>query len=133
MPTASAWHWVWLVAAMFMAQTLGLAHNVLHTTTPQGVHAWAALHTRTHEGAHGNWLARLFPDHDHASDCHLYDQASHGDCVPTAVLLHLPAAHPPALPQLFQAFAPAKPTIRVQARGPPPSTDRQPLVLQPLA
>jgi hypothetical protein len=104
---------------MFLAQSLGLTHNVLHTAAPQGVNAWAGLQAGTHGDADSNWLARLFPGHDNASDCRLYDQVSHSDSIPTAALLHLPAVRPPALTQVFQALAPAKPTVRIQARGPP--------------
>jgi hypothetical protein len=94
-------------------------HNVLHTAAPQGVHAGAALPAGPHEDANDNGLARLFTGHDNASDCRLYDQVSHGDGIPTAALLQLAAVHPPTLTQVFQALAPAKPTLRVQARGPP--------------
>ena len=106
---------------MFLAQSLGLMHNVLHTAAPQGIHSWAALPAGTHEDGVSNWLAHLFPHHDNASDCSLYDQVSHGDGIPIAALLQLPAAQLTALTQEIQALAPAKPTIRVQARGPPSS------------
>jgi hypothetical protein len=118
-PTATSWLWAWLVAAMLLAQSLGLMHNVLHTAAPQGVHAGAALPAGPHEDAGSSWLARLFSGHDNASDCRLYDQVSHGDGIPTAALLQLPALQPLALTQVMQALAPAKPTIRLQARGPP--------------
>jgi len=107
---------------MFVAQSLGLMHNVLHIATPQGVHARSALQAPTDEDADSNGLARLFSGHDNASDCRLYDQVSHGDGIPTAALLQLPASHPPTLTQVFQALAPAKPTVRLQARGPPSSS-----------
>lgn len=118
-PPAFAWLWAWLVAAMFLAQSLGVMHNVLHTTAQQGVHAWAALPVGAHEDAGGHGLARLFLGHDNASDCRLYDQVSHGDGLSTVALLQLPALHPPPLTQVLQALAPAKPTVRVRARGPP--------------
>lgn len=104
---------------MFLAQSLGMMHNVLHTAEPQGIHAWAALPAGTHEDAASNWLTRLFLGHDNASDCLLYDQVSHGDSIPTVALEQLPAAHPPTLKQAMQALVTAKSTIRVQARGPP--------------
>jgi hypothetical protein len=121
-PAASPWFWAWLVAAMFLAQSLGLTHNVLHNAVPQGVHAWASLPAGTHEDADSSWLARLFPGHDNAADCRLYDQVSHSDGIPMAALLQFPVVHPPALTQVIQVLAPAKPTIRVQARGPPSFT-----------
>lgn len=120
-PTASAWLWAWLVAAIFLAQSLGLIHSVLHSATPHGVHVGVDLQAGTHEDADSNGLARLFLGHDNASDCRLYDQVSHGDGMPTAALLQLAVAHPPALTQVFQALAPLKPTVRLQARGPPVS------------
>jgi len=67
-----AYAWL-LVAALLFAQTLGLAHLVLHAPGVAGGDA-------------------LFGQHD-GNDCRLYDQLAHGDALAVA----LPAL-PPVLP-----------------------------------
>lgn len=93
---ALAW---WLAAALLLAQTLGLAHHVLHTQA-------AAPDTA------------LFGHHDRA-DCQFFDQLALGDALAPA---------PPALPALPPAVAPvvavaaaatAVGTAAYQARAPP--------------
>ena len=65
------------------------------------------------------WVADLFAAHDDESDCRLYDQLSHGDCVPALPLLCVPAQALPDFLRIFEASLPVMHAALVQARGPP--------------
>jgi hypothetical protein len=117
---AGLWPWAWLLAMVFLAQSLGQVHSVLHTAAPHGdITAKALIDGTAHAQEANRWLGRLFEGHDNTSDCRLYDQVSHGDCMPTAALLHLQALPTAALTAAAPESAWARPTLRVQARGPP--------------
>lgn len=114
--------WV-AVVALLVAQTLGLAHRVVH---PGGAvagveHTHAHTHGHEHEsGHHPSLLAALFAGHDEAPDCRLYDQLSHADLLP-ALPVAVPALHPPALQLACHAAGfVARRSALFDARGPPP-------------
>lgn len=114
------WRWMWLLVLVLLAQSLGQVHIVLHAATPHADISAERLLGRNdiaHEG--GQWLSRLFAGHANASDCRLYDQVSHGDCMPTAALLMPVAMVAPVWTALFPASARARPTLRLRARSPP--------------
>lgn len=114
------WSWACLLALVFLAQALGQMHNVLHAAAPQDeILAQRSFEGNDHAQEASHWLGRLFAGHDSASDCRLYDQISHGDCVPTAALLPALALHTPIQTTASPASAQVRPTLRVQARGPP--------------
>jgi hypothetical protein len=117
---AGLWPWAWLLALVFLAQSLGQVHSVLHTAAPHGdITAKSLLGRDAHAQEASHWLGRLFAGHGDTSDCRLYDQIHHGDCMPTGALL-LPQAVPTAaLTAATPASAWTRPTLRVQARGPP--------------
>ena len=94
-----------LAVALLLGQTLGLVHTVVHGGAPAVVA--------------GQPLEHLFDDHDDASGCRLFDQASHADLAP-ALALVLPVL------QLFAVWIPCSlgPVLPRQgapfeARGPP--------------
>ena len=119
--------WAWLLTAMVLAQTLGFMHNIVHAPAAQHGGQTCLLHTEVHTEVHAGaqeraanaWLADLFAAHDDESDCRLYDQFSHGDCMPAVPLLCLPTQVLPDFLQMFLASSPSTPDALVQARGPP--------------
>lgn len=101
------------MAALVLAQGLGVVHRVAHGLGSGAAHAAAAAHAGDHP-----WDL-LFGAHDQPGDCSGYDQLSHGDALPVAVLalpglppLAAPAAAVPANLWLAQRYS--RP-----ARGPP--------------
>jgi hypothetical protein len=114
------WPWAWLLALVLLAQSLGQVHGVLHAGAPQGeISAQHLANASGHEARTDSWLSHLFDDHANATDCRLYDQISHGDCIPTAALLLALALPVPVLATLSPESAWARPTLQIQARGPP--------------
>ena len=83
--------WAWLLAAMVLAQSLGVLHNVVHAVPAHRDGPVCALRTEVPEHVTTGWVADLFAAHGDESDCRLYDQFSHGDCVLAMPLLCLPA------------------------------------------
>jgi len=109
-----------LLALVLLAQALGQMHNVLHAAAPQSeIHAHISFDGHDHAHEAGHWLDRLFTGHDSASDCRLYDQISHADCAPPTALAHALVLHTPVQKTASPASAQGKPTLSVQARGPP--------------
>lgn len=117
-----------LVAALWLAATLGLLHRTVHgpaaaqasaveraSVAPAGSDI-APVHKRHHTG----WLAALFGEHGEAQ-CRLYDQLAHGAAalgVPTVVL---PLALPVATFHFLEGLALARWVALFDARGPPSS------------
>ncbi len=135
MPPASSKRWgfapVWLlVAALLLAQLLGLMHGVVHG--PQ-----AHLHDRTavahfaqvhhdhgdsaavHDEREDSWLASLFSSHGGDSDCRLFDQASHGHAAPVLPMLSLPLVLCGVTFDISRGEALARWAALFDARGPP--------------
>ena len=112
--------WGWLLVAMVLAQSLGLMHTIVHAIPPHGERQGYALQTKVHGGAITTWVADLFAAHDDESDCRLYDQFSHGDCVPAIALLCLPSHAVPGYLEIVEASQPPILAAPVRARGPPP-------------
>jgi hypothetical protein len=126
---SSATAFVWLLAAsLLLAQLLGLMHSVVH-----GPQAHIHSHSHTHHDGHhqepsalahpeeddGGWLASLFSSHDGDSDCRLFDQASHGQAVPTLPMLSLPLVLSSVAFDISRGEALARWAALFDARGPP--------------
>lgn len=117
------WPWAWLLASVLLAQSLGQVHGVLHAGTPHGDIAAQDLANGNHHAPEAlSFPGRLFGGHANPTDCRLYDQISHGDCMPTAALLPAPGLPGPTPATLPAESAPARPTSSPQARGPPLQT-----------
>lgn len=104
---------------MVLTQSLGFMHGIVHTGPPHVERELGALRAEPHERVVTAWLTQLFAAHDDESDCRLYDQFSHGDCVPALPLVCLPSQAVPDFLQIFEASQPSMPAALVQARGPP--------------
>jgi len=99
------------VAALLLAQALGLAHRVAHA--PQAL----ALATHAHEDhAHG-----FDAHHDEGSaECRLIDQAGHGDAATAPVVVaDVPGIGHEARCVAAPAFVALAPARAYHARGPP--------------
>lgn len=109
-----------LLAALVAVQALGLVHGIVH-----GNAAAPARSIDDGPGAHpddgnGRWASGLFGGHDDESGCLLYDQLSHGGCLPLPAALQLPVVVPALLLQWFQGEFVARWAALFDARGPPP-------------
>lgn len=114
-----------LAVALLLGQALGLVHAVVHGAAPG--HDASSVHPLTAAkgaAAPGSWgdqpLVHLFDEHDDASSCRLFDQASHADLAPAWALVMsvlslfavwVPCPVGPVLPRQGAPF---------EARGPPP-------------
>jgi hypothetical protein len=120
-----------LVAALLLAQLLGLMHGVVHG--PQAhVHSQSHVHHDGHqhqqehsalahaeEEGDAGWLASLFSSHEGDSDCRLFDQASHGQAAPAFPMLSLPLVLSSVAFDISRGEALARWAALFDARGPP--------------
>lgn len=112
--------WAWLLVAMVAAQSLGAMHTIVHATAAHATHQAGPAHSEAQGRAiTTGWVAKLFAAHSDESDCRLYDQVSHGDCMPAVPLLGFPLQLTPLFLQVFEALPPLIFAALVQARGPP--------------
>lgn len=110
------------VAALLLAQGLGLAHRVAHAPIALALEAHAHEDHAHEEHAHEEHAQGFDAQHDEGSaECRLVDQAGHGDA---AAAPPLPAAVVP--PAGREARSAARPTAVAKAdarayhaRGPP--------------
>lgn len=108
-----------LVCALAAVQTLGLAHSVAHGVRSASAQAIVAVTAAAEADSYRGWASGLFAGHDDDAGCLLYDQLSHGGCVPAPVAASLPAVPPVFLAQWFQAEFLASWAALFDARGPP--------------
>ena len=126
-----------LAAVLVMTQTLGLVHGIKHGPSGSILHSHGHDHDHDHDHGHdhaqdhehghagaevaGNhgFLTALFSLHQEASDCRLYDQASHDGGLVVAMQLTLPVVPPPLTVAIFQGEALARWAALFDARGPP--------------
>lgn len=137
MPLATAFHrstasmptrrkhaagWGWVLLALVLTQWLGVVHASLHPEPPHAAHThdtWAQPPAQHVNQSLAELLGDLYGVHGSGSDCRLYDQISHGDCVSAAAPVQLPLADPLAsTPPLARGHAGAT-SVWVLARGPP--------------
>ena len=103
-----------LLFALVAAQTLGLMHRVVHGAVFEPA---AAVQEHEHQDRRG-WADALFGEHDDPG-CRLFDQLSHGGCLPSVPAVLLPVAAPSFFLQWFQGEALARWAALFDARGPP--------------
>jgi len=115
-----------LMAALVVAQWLGLAHGVLHARAElSGASASAAeVALRVRPAApvlqRHAWLGDLYGAHDHAGECRLYDQlASGGHALPMAQPSLPPSCTPQLPPRWAQRVWAQVPVPLFHARAPP--------------
>lgn len=110
---------LWLLLfALVAAQTLGLMHRVVHPGFESDAQV-ASIHVHD-EGHHSHgWTETLFGGHDGESACRLFDQLSHGGCLPSVPAVLLPVTAPLFFLQWFQGEALARWAALFDARGPP--------------
>lgn len=105
--------------ALLAAQTLGLAHRVVH---PGGSAPGPALHGHDHDhsgaAVHESATA-LFAGHEDAPDCRLYDQLSHADLLQALPLAVSALLVPAFLLARREGEAIARHVALFEARGPP--------------
>ena len=123
---------MYLATILLLAQMLGLMHGTVH-----GAANGAALHAVVREArlmlkvklpepqfAASNQqtktrLGVLFSSHTSASDCLLYDQASHGSAALHVMVFTLPVLLPSFAVAIFAGDALARWAALFDARGPP--------------
>ena len=107
-----------LVAALWWAQLLGLAHGVLHAGTAGRDHLTPPAATQVSAAPATGLLAHLLAPAGDEGQCRLYDQLGHGG--PLLQLPVLPAAVLPVL-QAWAVRLPQRPQpcAAFEARGPP--------------
>ena len=124
-----------LAAVLVMTQTLGVIHGMTHGAAGSSLHAHDQGHDHDHEHEHehehehvhdgadasgaSHFLTALFSSHQKASDCRLYDQASHDGVLVIATPPALPVVPPPVTVAIFQGEALARWAALFDARGPP--------------
>lgn len=122
-----AWHrlaCVGLLLALVLTQWLGVVHGSMHVESvaahhhDDDTHAWHGSRPAP-DPTFATWLASLLDGHGSAADCRLYDQISHGDCAPAALLEPLAPARlvVSALPVI--AGQVGRVPAWARARGPP--------------
>ncbi|NPC57255.1 hypothetical protein [Caenimonas soli] len=111
---------LWLMLfALVAAQTLGLVHRVVHLSQFEGKAEVVSVHAQD-EGHHSHaWTETLFGGHGGESECRLFDQLSHGGCLPSVAVVLLPVTAPLFFLQWFQGEALARWAALFDARGPP--------------
>lgn len=112
---------LWLLLfALVSVQALGLVHRIVHGE-PAALSAAAAPRAAADHDLEGRrWASGLFGDHDDEGGCLLYDQLSHGGCLPVPAAVTLPVVAPVFLLQWFQGEFLARWAALFDARGPPP-------------
>ena len=115
-----------LAAVLVMTQTLGVVHSLTHGQSGAMLHSHDHDHDHHHADAHdeagdssNHFLSALFALHEEASDCRLYDQASHDGALAAVMPLVLPVVPPPFTVAIFQGEALARWAALFDARGPP--------------
>ncbi|NQW93403.1 MAG: hypothetical protein HQ446_05140 [Polaromonas sp.] len=115
-----------LAAVLVMTQTLGVVHGMTHGQSGSALHSHADNHDHHHADVHDeaggssrHFLSALFSLHEEASDCRLYDQASHDGALVSVMPLVLPVVPPPFSVAIFQGEALARWAALFDARGPP--------------
>ena len=126
-----------LVFVLVMTQTLGVVHGVKHGAAGSLLYAHDHEHAHDHDHDHDHpggashafaesdaqasdhFLEAFFSSHKEASDCRLYDQASHDAPLLAVAPSVLPVAPPPFAVAIFAGEALARWAALFNARGPP--------------
>lgn len=127
----TTWFALLLAAVLVMTQTLGVVHGIEHGAAGSLLHTHDQDHAHDHEvgvgHAHaesdaqesGHFFEAFFSSHKEASDCRLYDQASHDAPLIAVAPSSLPVAPPPFAVAIFAGEALARWAALFDARGPP--------------
>ncbi len=108
-----------LLAALVLAQALGLMHRSVHL--PQAPSQQQQQADRAVADAHGHdshWVAGLFGGHADDSTCRLFDPLNH-EAAPAVPLVALPAVAALFFLDAFQGDVVARWSALFDARGPP--------------
>ena len=117
-----------VVLALLLAQTLGLMHGTVHGPANGTALREARLVVKiklldsqlaASKQQTNPQLGALFSSHTNASDCLLYDQASHGGAALHVMVLTLPVLLPSFAVAIFAGEALARWAALFDARGPP--------------
>ena len=108
-----------LAAVLVMTQTLGVVHAITHGSSGSSLQSHDHDHAGVGASDQSHVLTALFSSHQEASDCRLYDQASHDAALVTAMPSALPVVAPPLTVSIFQGEALARWAALFDARGPP--------------
>ena len=113
-----------LLAALVVAQWLGMAHGVLHARTELSGAPVAEVASRVRPAAavlqRHAWLGDLYGVHDRAGECRLYDQLASGGHAPPMAQPSLPPSCTPQLPlRWVQRVWVQVPAPLFHARAPP--------------
>jgi len=112
---------LWLLLfALVSVQALGLMHGIAHGDRGPSGSGFAARQAAADDPGSRRWESRLFSGHDDDAGCLLYDQLSHGGCLPVPVASALPVIPPAFILQWFQGEFLARWAALYDARGPPP-------------
>ena len=112
---------LWLVLlALVSVQALGLVHRIVHSEPGAAFPEASHSHAGDSDHADTRWASGLFGGHEDESGCLLYDQLSHGGCLPVPAALAMPVIPPVFLLQWFQGEVLARWAALFDARGPPP-------------
>ena len=112
---------LWLLLfALVSVQALGLMHGIAHGARGAPGAGFAAGQVAADENGSHHWESGLFSGHDDDAGCLLYDQLSHGGCLPAPVAAALPVIPPAFFLQWFQGEFLARWAALFDARGPPP-------------
>lgn len=109
----------WLLFALVSVQALGLLHGIAHGERGATAPGIAQPHSAADAEPGHRWQAGLFGHEDDAG-CLLYDQLSHGGCLPVPPAAALPLIPPAFVVQWFQGEFLARWAALFDARGPPP-------------
>ena len=112
-----------LAAVLVMTQTLGVIHTITHGSSGSLLHSYDHDHDHEHAeveaSSSSHVFTALFSSHQEASDCRLYDQASHDGGLLAAMQSTLPVMPPPFTVAIFQGEALARWAALFDARGRP--------------
>jgi hypothetical protein len=110
-----------LLLALVAVQALGLVHSVAHADRSASASGFAVGQAEADDESGHRRESGLFGGHDDDAGCLLYDQLSHGGCLPVpAAAAALPMIPPAFFLQWFQGEFLARWAALFDARGPPP-------------
>jgi hypothetical protein len=108
-----------LLAAVVLAQALGLMHRVVHLPNAPAQLDQRSGHGHGHAHAHeAGWVASLFAGHADDSSCRLFDPLNH-EAAPSVPVVALPAVAALFFLDAFQGDFVARWAALFDARGPP--------------
>jgi hypothetical protein len=115
--------WSLVLAAVLLAQMLGLMHSLAHEPHAAGGQDIELRHQHGDEavGQHDEgWLGKLFASHEEeGSECRLFDHQNHSVVVLSVAALALPSVLRDFTAAVWVSCRPAARAAPFDARGPP--------------